>query len=73
MSKYVVIYECSTNGFGAYVPDLPGIGAFGKTLEDTKKLIREDIQAHIQVMRKNGEVVPEPTSIAEVVEIPLYT
>ncbi|MGC1870165.1 MAG: type II toxin-antitoxin system HicB family antitoxin [Acidobacteriaceae bacterium] len=68
--KYTVIYEKSTTGYGAYVPDLPGLGVVGKTLDDTKKLIREGIEAHIQVMREHGEVVPEPTSTAEVVEIP---
>ncbi|MHB1935348.1 MAG: type II toxin-antitoxin system HicB family antitoxin [Acidobacteriaceae bacterium] len=70
MSKYVVVYERSTDGYGAYVPDLPGLGVVGKTLDDTKKLIREGIETHIQVMRDHGEAVPEPTSTAEVVEIP---
>jgi predicted RNase H-like HicB family nuclease len=68
--KYTVIYEKSATGYGAYVPDLPGLGVVGKNLDDTKKLIREGIEAHIQVMREHGEIVPEPTSIAEVVEIP---
>jgi len=68
--KYTVIYEKSATGYGAYVPDLPGLGVVGKTLEDTKRLIREGIEAHIQVMRDHGEVVPEPTSTAEMIEIP---
>ena len=68
--RYTVIYEKSATGYGAYVPDLPGLGVVGKTLADTKKLIREGIEAHIQVMREHGEVVPEPTSTSEVVEIP---
>ena len=68
--RYTVIYEKSATGYGAYVPDLPGLGVVGKTLDDTEKLIREGIEAHIQVMREHGEVVPEPTSTAGVVEIP---
>ena len=68
--KYTVICEKSTTGYGAYVPDLPGLGVVAKTLDDTKKLIREGIEAHIQVMREHGETVPEPTSTAEMVEIP---
>jgi predicted RNase H-like HicB family nuclease len=67
--RYTVIYEKSATGYGAYVPDLPGLGVVGKTLDDTKKLIREGIEAHIQVMREHGETVPEPTSTAEMVEI----
>jgi predicted RNase H-like HicB family nuclease len=69
--KYTVVYERSSNGFGAYVPDLPGLGVVGETLEETKKLIREGIQAHIQALREFGEVVPEPTSSAEEIEVPI--
>ena len=68
--RYAVIYEKSATGYGAYVPNLPGLGVVGKTLDDTKQLIREGIEAHIQVMREHGEIVPEPTSTADVVEIP---
>ncbi|HEX3470756.1 MAG TPA: type II toxin-antitoxin system HicB family antitoxin [Silvibacterium sp.] len=69
--RYTVIYEKSSNGFGAYVPDLPGLGVVGETLEEAKKLIREGIEAHIQVMREYGEAVPEPTSSAEEIDVPI--
>ena len=68
--RYTVIYEKSATGYGAYVPDLPGLGVVAQTLEETKKLIREGIEAHIQVMREHGEDIPEPTSTSETVEIP---
>ena len=35
--KYLVIYEKSESGWGAYVPDLPGLGAAGSTLEEVKQ------------------------------------
>lgn len=69
--RYTVIYEKSSNGFGAYVPDLPGLGVVGATLEETKRLIREGIEAHIQAMREFGEPVPEPTSSAEEIDVPI--
>jgi predicted RNase H-like HicB family nuclease len=69
--KYTVIYEKSATGYGAYAPDLPGLGVVGRTLEETKRLIREGIEAHIQVMREHGEAVPEPVSTADVVEVPV--
>ena len=69
MSKYVVIYEPSTNGWGAYVPDLPGLGVVGDTLEETKKLIREGIEFHIEELRKVGEPVPPPSSMFEELEV----
>jgi predicted RNase H-like HicB family nuclease len=67
--RYTVIYEKSSNGYGAYVPDLPGLGVVAPTLEETRRLILEGIPAHIRVMREHGEVIPEPTSSAEEVEI----
>jgi len=67
-----VIYEKSATGYGAYVPDLPGLGVVAKTLDETRRLIRTGIKAHIQVMREHGETVPEPTSTAEEVEIAVF-
>ncbi len=68
--RYTVIYEKSSNGYGAYVPDLPGLAVVAPTLEETRSLILEGIPAHIRELREHGETVPEPTSRAEEVEIP---
>jgi predicted RNase H-like HicB family nuclease len=70
--KYTVIYERSANGYGAYVPDLPGLGVVAPTLEETRKLILEGIPAHMRAMREHGEAVPEPTSSAEEVEVAAF-
>ena len=37
--KYAVVYEKSETGWGAYAPDLPGLGVVGKTLEETKRTL----------------------------------
>ena len=63
--EYVVIYERSEDGWGAYVPDLPGLGVIGDTLDETKKLMREAIELHLEGMREHGESIPEPSAIAE--------
>lgn len=70
--KYAVVFEKSTTGYGAWVPDLPGCVTVGDTLEDTERNIREAIEGHIEVMREHGESIPEPTtSVQEIaVEIP---
>ncbi|MBI2681983.1 MAG: type II toxin-antitoxin system HicB family antitoxin [Acidobacteriales bacterium] len=62
--KYVVIYEKGPRNFSAYVPDLPGCVATGKTLVETERLMREAIELHIESLREHGEKVPRPTSIA---------
>ena len=67
--KYTVIYEKSATGYGAYVPDLPGCVATGKTKAQVKKLIREAIELHIESLRQHGEPVPEPTTMADYVTV----
>jgi predicted RNase H-like HicB family nuclease len=69
MKKYAVIFESAARNWAAYVPDLPGCVTTGSTLEDTRRLIAEAIEFHIEGMRLHGEAVPEPTSVAEVIEV----
>ena len=69
MTKYAVFIEPTATGYSAYVPDLPGCVAAATTLEDTRQLIKEAIEFHIEGMRINGEMVPEPTRHVEQVEV----
>ena len=62
--KYAVIYEKTATGYSAYVPDLPGCVAVGKTREEAVKLIHEAIEAHLELLREEGEPVPEARSTA---------
>ncbi|MXZ63059.1 MAG: type II toxin-antitoxin system HicB family antitoxin [Chloroflexi bacterium] len=61
---YVVVIEKTENGFGAYVPDLPGCIAAGDTREETETLIREAVSYHVEMLRENGDAVPEPRATA---------
>ena len=68
--KYAVIYETGpSGGFSAYVPDLPGCIAAAATLQETRNLMEEAIEFHIEGMLLHGEKVPEPSSLAEMLEI----
>ncbi len=67
--RYAIVIEKSETGYGAYVPDLPGCVAVGATLEETERLIREAVEFHLEGMREDGESPPEPTSLAEYVEV----
>jgi len=48
----------------AYVPDLPGCATTGRTLEETKLNIREEIEGHLRTLREFGDPAPEPSSLA---------
>ena len=67
--KYLVVVEKSTNGFGAYVPDLPGCIAAAKSREEVVTLIQEAIEFHIEGLKNSGESVPQPTSQSELVDV----
>jgi len=67
--KYAVVYEKAPRNWGAYVPDLPGCIATGKTRADVERLIREAIGLHLESMRASGEVVPRPTSGVGLIEV----
>jgi predicted RNase H-like HicB family nuclease len=67
--KYLVIYEKSATGWGAYAPDLPGLGIAAKTLEEAKELIREAIDFHLEGLRENGDPVPEPSATTEYITV----
>jgi predicted RNase H-like HicB family nuclease len=68
MTRYFVVFEESPTGYGAYVLDLPGCVALGPTLEETRELIREAIELHIESMREAGEPIPPP-SLVEALEV----
>ena len=69
--EYTVIFEQGKDGgWGAYVPDLPGLGVVTETREEAHQLIREGISIHIASLIEGGFPVPEPSSFAELVSVP---
>jgi predicted RNase H-like HicB family nuclease len=67
--QYTVFIEPTETGFSAHVPDLSGCVAAVSTLEETRDLIKEAIEFHIEGMRMNGEAVPQPTRLVEQIEV----
>jgi predicted RNase H-like HicB family nuclease len=69
VKKYVVLIEKGERSYGAYVPDLPGCAAAGKTAAEARRLIREAIELHIEGTLRDGDTVPASTTQAYEVEI----
>ena len=69
MSTYTVFFEPTATGYSAHVPDLPGCVAAAATLEETRELMREAIEFHIEGLRINGDAIPEPTPHIEQIEV----
>jgi predicted RNase H-like HicB family nuclease len=71
MREYTVIYErAEDGGWGAYVPDLPGLGVIGDTFEHTDQLIRQGIVLHIQGLIEDGLPIPEPVTQSARIAVP---
>lgn len=66
--RYVMIIEKGERNYSAYLPDLPGCVATGKTLEEVKQRMRKAVEWHLRGLREDGLPVPEPTSSVEYVE-----
>ena len=67
---YTVIYERGQRNWSAFVPDLPGCIATGKTRSEVERRMRGAIRFHLEGMRQQGEPIPEPTTEAGTVAVP---
>lgn len=70
MEKYTVVYERGKRNWSAYVPDLPGCIATGKTRRVVENRIKEAVILHIESLRFHGEPVPRPSTEASTLSLP---
>jgi predicted RNase H-like HicB family nuclease len=66
---YLVVIEKAESNYSAYVPDLPGCVATGRTRAEVHEMISSAIAMHLEGMREDGVRIPEPAASAEVVEV----
>lgn len=65
MSEYLVIYEqAKDGGWGAYLPDLPGVVALGATRTEAAERIKEALSAYSEDLQERGETLPAPHHVA---------
>jgi len=67
--RYAVVIEKAESNYSAYVPDLPGCIATGSTVQEVESEIREAIAFHLDGLREDGGVIPQPSSVVEYLEI----
>jgi predicted RNase H-like HicB family nuclease len=71
MREYLVIFEQGKDGgWGAYAPDLPGLGVAAETREEVEVLIRDGIRIYIEELREDGLPIPIPVTTAELIAVP---
>ncbi len=67
--RYAIVIEKAEGNYSAYVPDLPGCIATGATIFEVEQLIREAIILHLDGLREDGLIPPDPKSQVEYIEV----
>ncbi len=69
MMRYAIVIEKGPTSYGAYVPDLPGCVAVGKTAAEVRKLIAEAVPLHWEGLREDGLPIPDPETECEYLDV----
>jgi predicted RNase H-like HicB family nuclease len=67
--EIVIEKEEDDEGYFAYSPSLSGCFSNGKTIEETKRNIREAIQQHILILQEHSLPIPQKERIVHVEEL----
>ena len=74
MTAYIALLRKQTDSdFGVEFPDFPGCITAGVTLEDARSMAAEALQFHVEGMMKDGDPIPEPSGLDEVLIDPRYS
>jgi predicted RNase H-like HicB family nuclease len=69
--RFAVVFEKTETGWSAYAPDLPGLGVAGSSIEETRQLIHEAIEFHIDDLSATGQPIPAASAQADYIEVGL--
>lgn len=71
MRHYIgLIHKDADSDFGVSFPDLPGVVTAGTTLDDARDMAEGALALHLEGMAEDGEAVPEPSSLEEIMSDP---
>jgi predicted RNase H-like HicB family nuclease len=71
MRNYIgLIHKEADSDFGVSFPDFPGVVTAGKSLDDARAMAEEALAFHIEGLVADGEAIPEPSSLEEVMANP---
>jgi len=70
MRHYIaLIHKDADSDYGVSFPDLPGVITAGSNLDEARKMAAEALAFHLKGMAEDGEAVPEPSSLEEIMAI----
>ena len=69
MKRYAIVIEDAGTNFAAYVPDLPGCVATGRSPAEVECRIRVAIIMHLEGLAEDGLTIPEPSSRVDYIQV----
>ncbi len=67
MRQYIaLIHRDADSEYGVSFPDLPGVITAGGTLIEVRDMAAEALALHLEGLIADGEAVPEPSSLEEI-------
>ncbi|MBM4302371.1 MAG: ribbon-helix-helix protein, CopG family [Deltaproteobacteria bacterium] len=71
MPNYIaVVHKEPASDYGVSFPDFPGCITAGKTIDEAKDLAYEALLLHWEGLREDGEPLPTPTNLEDIVADP---
>jgi predicted RNase H-like HicB family nuclease len=71
MPNYIaVVHKEPASDYGVSFPDFPGCITAGKCIDEAKDLAYESLLLHVEGQREDGEPLPVPTSLDDIVADP---
>lgn len=72
MRSYIgLIHKEPESDYGVSFPDFPGIATAGTSLDDARQMAEEALAFHVEGMVEDGEAIPEPSSLEQVMADPI--
>ena len=73
MRHYIgLIHKDADSDFGVSFPDFPGVVTAGTTLDEARNMAEEALALHLEGMAEDGEAIPEPSSLEDIMSNPVH-
>jgi predicted RNase H-like HicB family nuclease len=56
--RYTIVIEQASHNYSAYVPDVPGCVATGRSIDETTRHMAEALALHFAGLAEDGEAIP---------------
>jgi predicted RNase H-like HicB family nuclease len=73
MANYIaIVHKEAKSDFGVSFPDFPGCITAGQNIDEAKDMAQDALNLHIQGMLEDGEPLPAPSKLEDIMADPDY-